>query len=262
MNDLNYKIIFVDIDWTILDHEIHDWDYQSIEVLKELQKRGVLVYLNTARPYDSVVRTGILNVFVPDGMICTSGGVAFVNDKLLYANVFPEEAVRIIERVANKHHLVLELSTTRERYFTAKPNQYVHNYFSVFAEVYTDVRKYQNKDVSAILLFAPEKYDEVIKKEIPEYMDYLRFTDYGVDIGYERIDKGEAISKVLKHLNIDRKHAIAAGDSDFDIPMFEEVGLSIAMENGHHQAKETATIVCDPISEHGLGTALKAIFNI
>ena len=32
--DNKYKIIFVDIDWTILDHHKHDWDYESIDVLK------------------------------------------------------------------------------------------------------------------------------------------------------------------------------------------------------------------------------------
>ena len=113
MNALPYKIIFVDIDWTILDHNIHDWDYQSIDVLKELQRRGVLVYINTARPYDSVIRTGILDVFVPDGMVCTGGGVTFIGDELLYENVFPEEAVRIIEKVANKHHLTLVVDNSR-----------------------------------------------------------------------------------------------------------------------------------------------------
>ena len=260
MYNTDYKIIFVDIDWTILDHNIHDWDYESIDVLKELQKNGVLVYLNTARPYDSIWHTGLLTFFKPDGIICTNGCVVFIKDELLYANTFPEDIVRTIEKVANKHHLVLELSTNKERYFTAKPNKYVHHYFSVFAEVIPEVRKYQNKEVSAILLFAPEKYDEVLRKEIPDCMDLYRFDTNGVDIGYRRIDKGQAIEKVLKHLGISKNQAIAAGDSDGDLPMFKEVGLSIAMGNGSDWAREQATIVCDPISEHGLGTALKTIF--
>ena len=63
MYNKDYKIIFVDIDWTILDHEIHDWDYYTIDVLKNLQKDGILIYLNTARPYDSIVHTGLFNIF-------------------------------------------------------------------------------------------------------------------------------------------------------------------------------------------------------
>ena len=64
-----YKIIFVDIDWTILDHDLHDWHYLSIDALKEAQKKGILVYLNTARPYDSIVHTGLFNIFKPDGIV-------------------------------------------------------------------------------------------------------------------------------------------------------------------------------------------------
>ncbi len=257
---MQYQIIFVDIDWTILDHNIHDWDFYTIEVLKRLQRNGVLVYLNTARPYDSILSTGLFDIFDPDGVVCTNGGVTFIKDKLLFSNIIPEDIVHEIERIANRHHLVIELSTNKERYFTAKPNRYVDNYFKVYAETIPDVRKYQNKEVSAILLFAPEKYDEILKKEFPKEMNYLRFDTHGVDVGYYKNTKGDAIVKVLKHLHIDKEHAIGAGDSFDDISMFKEVGLSIAMANGTDDAKQAADVVCVPIGEHGLGKELEKIF--
>ena len=252
-----YKIAFVDIDWTILNHNIRDWDYESLDALKAAQQRGVLVYLCTARPYDSVYHTGIFDVFNPDGVICTNGGVCFIKDKLLFANTIPEDVVREVERIANKHHLVLELATAKERHLTAKFNKYVDNYFKVFWEVVPEVKKYQNKDVSAILLFAPEKYDEKLKKELPKEIDYLRYDSHGVDLGYYRYTKGDGVKKVLKHLNINKEYAIGIGDSNDDISMFEEVGLSIAMGNGSEQAKQSAILVAPDISEHGL----KVIFE-
>ena len=157
-----------------------------------------------------------------------------------------------MERVANKHHLVLELSTNKDRYFTAKVNDYVRNYFMVYKEVQPDIRKYQNKEVSAILLFAPEKYDEKLKKEFPKEMNFLRFDTHGVDVGYFQNTKGRAIKRVLEHLSIDKEEAIGIGDSFDDISMFEEVGLSIAMGNGTEDAKAAATIVAPSISDHGI----------
>ena len=65
---MKYQIIFVDIDWTILDHNKGDFDYDSINKLIELQKEGLLVFLNTARPYDSIYHTGLLKLFHPDGI--------------------------------------------------------------------------------------------------------------------------------------------------------------------------------------------------
>lgn len=257
----DYRIIFVDIDWTILDHEIHDWDYHSIDNLKQLQQKGLLVYLCTARPYDSIVHTGLFDFFKPDGIICTNGGVAFVGEELLFANIIPEDIVRTIEKIANKHHLVLELSTNKERHFTAKANEYVHRYFSVFNEVIPGIKKYSNKEVSAILLFAPEKYDEILKKEFPKEMTLFRFDNYGVDVGLFKNNKGSAIERVLKHLNIDKQYSIGVGDSFDDIAMFKNVGLSIAMGNGTAEAKANADIVCEPISNHGLSKTLHEIFK-
>ncbi len=254
---MKFRIAFIDIDWTILDHDIHDWDYQSIDVLKELQEKGMLVYLCTARPYDSIVHTGLFDIFHPDGVICTNGGVTFVGEKLLFANIIPEETVREIEKIANKHHLVLELSTNKERYFTAKANVYVHRYFSVFNEVIPEIRRYENKGVSAILLFAPDKYDEVLKKEFPKEMTLFRFDTCGVDVGLYKNTKGSAIIKVLKHLGIDKEESVGAGDSFDDISMFKEVGVSICMGNGTDEAKAEADIISPKISEHGLGQILK-----
>ena len=259
-NKNSYRIIFVDIDWTILDHNKHDWDYVSINFLNELQKQGLLVYLCTARPYDSILHTGIFNILKPDGVICTNGGVGFIKDELLFANIIPEDIVRSIEKTANKHHLVLEISTSKGRHFTAKANKYVHQYFSVYAEVIPEIRKYENKDVSAILLFAPEKYDEILKREFPKEMSLLRFDTCGVDVGYFKNTKGDGIKKVLNHLNINKDNAIGIGDSFDDISMFKEVGLSIAMGNGSDDAKENANIVAPSISENGLYKSLKDVF--
>ena len=256
---MKYRIAFIDIDWTILDHDIHDWDYESLDVLRELQRAGLLIYLCTARPYDSIVHTGLLNIFHPDGIICTNGGVTFVGDKLLFANTIPEEIVRDIERISNKHGLVLELSTNKERYFTRKANGYVHRYFSVYSETIPEIRRYEDKEVSAILLFAPVKYDEILKKEFPKEMNLFRFDDYGVDVGFYKNTKGGAIKKVLEHLNINKSESIGAGDSFDDISMFKEVGVSICMGNGTDEAKVEADIVSEPISKHGLGKILKEL---
>ena len=255
-----FKIIFVDIDWTILDHNIRDWDYESINELKRIQKKGVLVYLCTARPFASVLHTGLFDIFKPDGVVCTNGGVAFVGEDLLFANIIPEEYVRQIEKICNKHHLVIELCTNKDRYFSTKPNGYVEKYFLVYREVVPIVKKYHNKNVSSILLFAPEKYDEVLKKEFPSEMNLFRFDTYGVDVGLFRNTKGGGIKRVLEHLNIETKYAIGVGDSFDDISMFENVGLSIAMGNGTDEAKAAADVVSDTIGNHGLAIELKKLF--
>ena len=251
------KIIFVDIDWTILDHHLHDWDYPSLDGLKIAQKNGILVYLCTARPYDSIVHTGIFSIFNPDGVICTNGGVAFIKDELLFANIIPSDIVREIEKISHRHRLVLELATDKERYFTSKPNTWVKKYFSSYSETVPTIIRYHNDDVTSILLFAPEKHDEKLMKEYPPQIRYVRFDDYGVDLCYHQNDKGSAIKRVLKHLNIPAEQSMSFGDDHGDIPMFLSTGISVAMGNGKPKAKESATFCTSDIGEHGVYQALK-----
>ncbi len=251
-----YKIIFVDIDWTILNHHIHDWDYKSLDALKKAQENGILIYLCTARPYDSVVHTGLLNLMTPNGIICTNGGVAFVNDEVLFSNEIPVDIVEKVKNVANNRDLVVEMSTDRGRYFTAETNKWVLEYFKSYAETIPPVIKDQSGNVSAMLLFAPEYMDEEIIKELPDEIRYFRFDLYGVDLCYYSNSKGVAITKVLDHLNIKKEESIGIGDDYGDIPMFEAVGTSIAMGNGKEDVKKIATYICPSIDDNGISVIL------
>ena len=253
------KIIFVDIDWTILNHKIHDWDYESLDALKQAQQKGILIYLCTARPYDSIVHTGILDLITPDGIISTNGGVAFVKDKVLFSNEIPENIVKTVENIANRHDLVVEMSTDRGRYFTAPQNKWVDEYFKSYAETIPPVIKDQTGNVSAMLLFAPKEMDDELIAELPSEIRYFRFDLYGVDLCYFENTKGAGIKRVLEHLKLKKEQSMGIGDDYGDIPMFEEVGISIAMGNGKDEAKQKATYIADTIHEHGIAKIFKEL---
>lgn len=253
----DYKIAFIDIDWTILNHKDgHYFDMESINAIKKAQEDGLLVIFATARTYASSKLTGLLDLIKPDGMICTNGNVIFVNDELLDALNIPEHIVKSVLKVANRHHVVLEFASLQEKYFTSKINQYVKNYLSIYYEGLVEVRKNATKDVTEILAFIPEKYDEILIKELPNDLTYYRYDTYGVNISYKHSNKGEAVKKVLAKLNIKKEEAIAIGDSLDDVSMFNEVETSIAMGNAKEEVKEKATIVTKSIDEHGVSTII------
>ena len=254
----DYKIAFIDIDWTILNHhDGHAFDMPSIEAIKKAQEQGLLVYICTARTYASAKMTGIFEYIKPDGIICNNGNIVFVNDTLLEAKTIPEEIVKKLLKAANRHHVVLQFAGITDRYFTSKINQYVKNYLSIYYEGEIEVRKNATKDVSEILAFIPEKYDEKLIKELPTEVNYYRYDTYGVNISYAQNTKGNAVKKVLERLNINKENALAIGDSEDDISMLESVGTSIAMGNAKTDlVKEKATIVTETIDDHGVSTII------
>ena len=113
----DYKIAFIDIDWTILNHhDGHAFDMPSIEAIKKAQEQGLLVYICTARTYASAKMTGIFEHIKPDGIICNNGNIVFVNDTLLEAKTIPEEIVKKVLKAANRHHVVLQFAGITDRY--------------------------------------------------------------------------------------------------------------------------------------------------
>lgn len=256
-----FKIAFIDIDWTILDHTTKDWDYPSLDAIKKLQEMGVLIVFATARSYASVTGTGLFNQIKPDGMITNNGGLTFFKDEIIYKNTYPEDLVKKILDTANKHHVVLQFATIKDRHFTMEPNDYVRNYYSVYYEEWPPVLRNSIKDVSEIIAYIPEEYDELMLNELPEGLRYYRYDTYGVNISVFQNKKGDAVIKLLNYLKIDRENAIAFGDSQDDISMFEEVGFSVAMGNSKDDSvKEKATIVADTISNHGVATIIANLF--
>ncbi len=251
------KIIFVDIDWTLLDHCAHDFDYVSIEGLKKAQENGVLVYLNTARPYESVNQIELLKKFKPDGLICTNGGLIFSNDRVIMKNIIPSNFVSKVLEVCNKKHLEVEYGTIKDRYFSVPSNKYVTRYFQTFNEKPCPVKEYTGEEVTSLLLMCPKRFDKRLLKRIPKELDYFRFHPYGVDIRYIRNDKGKAIDFVLKYHNLSYDNALSIGDDMQDIFMFEKTKYSAAMGNGLEEVKKAATYIAKPISENGVLDALK-----
>ena len=77
----DYQIAFIDIDWTILDHNTKDWDYPSLEAIKKLQQMGVLIVFATARSYASVVGTDLFNLIIGGSAI---GILAYILTGCIY----------------------------------------------------------------------------------------------------------------------------------------------------------------------------------
>lgn len=251
------KIIFVDIDWTILDHNKHDFDYESLDALRNAQSKGIMVYLCTARPYESILQIHLLDIFTPDGIICTNGGVIFYNDKLIKQNVIPSEMTAKTIQICNKYKLEIEYGTARDRFFSIPSNKYVTRYFATFNEKECPVKKYDGEEVTSLLLMCPKRFDKRLLKKLPKELDYFRFDNYGVDIRYERNDKGQAISYVLNYHKLSFDNALSLGDDFQDIFMFKATRYSAYIGEGKDEVRNAASFESKTIADHGVKFALE-----
>lgn len=253
-----YQIIFVDLDWTLLNHRTHDFDYESIKALNKAHDRGISVFICTARPYQSLELTGILNHLKVDGLVTTNGAVVIFNDQVIYSKNFKKEDLLKIIEVSHKHGFTLELASEKDRFFTKSgDNEYVESFFKIFAEKKPEIRNYTDENISEVLLFSPEEYDSILLKEYPKGINIYRFFPSASDLNYSPTNKDEGIKKALKYLKISKRKAIGIGDDIGDIPMFKAVNLSIAMGNAKEKAKKKAKFTTKNIDESGVKYALE-----
>lgn len=258
MKNKDIKILFVDIDWTILDHSDgkHVFDKKSIQALKKAQKNGVLVYLATARPYHSVKCTGLLDMFEPDGMVCSNGAVAFHNDVLIHNDSFDKEDVKRIIEVCNQHNICLQLCSEKDRWLSLNPDKYVKSYFDWFFETKPEVRLYNNESVNGIIIFASDEFKWIFESYFSKF-HYFKFFEYGYDIRHHEINKIDGLNRVLQYLNIEPSNALAIGDDGGDIGMFKVCGYSAAMGTSNDDVKSYAKYIAKSVSKHGVKDALK-----
>ncbi|MBR0294641.1 MAG: 4-alpha-glucanotransferase [Bacilli bacterium] len=252
------KIIFVDIDCTILDHSYRPprFDMDSINALKAAQKKGVKVFLATARAFHSVEQIKLLDLIKPDGMVLANGGIVIYEDKIIYENVFENEFFYPLCEAVLSLGLTLEASEPYSRFLISEPTPLVDELFASFHEETPPVMDYHNHKIITAMLFAHPEDDEKIKAIIPKELSYYRFHNAGVDIVQKPNHKGIGVKFVLDYLNISKDEAMCFGDDYGDISMFNEVKYAIAMGNARDEVKGQAYHVTNHVSKCGVKAAL------
>lgn len=252
------KIIFFDIDWTLYDHKNQCFNMPSIELINSLQKRGIKIFLCTARPYHSALHLGTFELLKPDGYIVSNGGAVVVeNNKVIKSSFFKKEDMDKIYQLTVDRNLAIECVDVFDRYLLTEKTKEIDILFSSFKEIIPPFRKYDGFPALAALLFAGEEHDEYFINNLPKNIVYKRFADYGVDIVPEEREKGNAIKCVLDYYNIPKECSMAFGDDFQDISMFNNVGISICLGNGKEEVKKHATFVTEEIWNDGVKLALE-----
>lgn len=93
---MNHKLLFIDIDGTLFDHEKDTIAESAKEAILSAKSKGHKIFLSTGRPYADIDKE-ILD-FPLDGMIVSCGAVVYVENKPIYCKTYPqEELINLIQ---------------------------------------------------------------------------------------------------------------------------------------------------------------------
>lgn len=244
------KIIFFDIDGTLIDPQTGRISEKTAHALKQLQEKGIKRCIVTGRPPASLPDFGDLRF---DMMSTFNGSFCYTDTEIIYSNPIGPEDVRIVLQNAAALGRPVSIAV-RDRLAANGIDQDLADYYRVAdleLTVAEDFDKTCREDIYQIMLGCTEAEHAAIIRGAENVKIAISW-ERAVDVIPLTGGKGTAIRRILAHYHLDPAEALAFGDSHNDVEMLQAVGTGIAMGNATPQLKTVADQVCGSVSEDGI----------
>lgn len=276
------RIIFLDVDGTILEHGQHIAP-RTGDAIRAARAAGHLVYLSTGRAasdiHPLVAEIGF------DGAITNSGALVTDGDAVIVDRPLSPAATERLLTVLRGRGIPFFLQTHEGVFASDDMSELMRVYAQALRErdaAAGDVRPEDSLAGLANRTFPPvEEADlahvakAVFVADRPDGVEVLR-TDLGDgflvvpgsmplpggsngEINEQGTTKGSAIELLLDHLGLDAADAIAVGDSWNDVEMFQVCGVSVAMGNAQPELKTLADFVTTDVLDDGIWNAFERL---
>lgn len=270
------KIIFLDVDGTLMDYENH-LPASAVEAVRRARENGHRVYICTGRSkaevYPELWDIGL------DGMI--GGNGCYVEDHgqvILHRTVSPEQCRRVVDWLHGRG-LAFYLECNSGLYASEDFEEAARDSIRRYAKSKGANGPLTVRSVFPDMIFGGELYRDDLNKVsfvLSDYQDYLdakaAFPDLKAgtwggkgeealfgDLGVKDIDKAVAVEALVRHLHASMEDTIAFGDAKVDIPMLECCAFGVAMGNGGPEIKAMADYVAGDVEADGLYQAFEAL---
>lgn len=244
------KIIFFDIDGTLIDMRTKRISEKMLETLIRLKQQGILLCIATGR---SPVSLPHFEGVEFDAFLTFNGSYCFNKHQTIFSNPIPAEDVQTIIRNAAAIGRPVSLAT-RERLAANGQDADLREYYS-FAhlelETAEDFEEVAAEEIYQVMLGCVEAEYPAVMKDV-HHAKIAAWWDRAVDIIPSDGGKGIGVEKILEYYQLDRSQALAFGDGNNDIEMLQAVGTGVAMENASPQLKAAADAVCGHVAQDGI----------
>ena len=255
------KIVFSDIDGTVLNSNHHVLPSTTKAVKKLLQKDIPFVLVSARMPEAIKTITDEMNVKIP---IISYGGALVLDEEkntLYDKKITAIDTMNMIEKIKS-----LWADKVVINYYTDN-NWYVEDTENKAVKREENITKVKSKQApfnqlikdnilpnKLLCMTEPpicEKMEKVLKDMFPE-LKIMRSSPILLEIMDKSVSKADGIKIMLNHFNLDRKQSIAFGDNYNDVDMLDFVGLGVAMNNAPEGVKKMTNDVTDDNDHDGI----------
>lgn len=256
------KVIFFDIDGTLLREDTHTVPASTKKALKKAQNLGHLLFINTGRPFVSI--DNFIKELNFDGYICGCGTYIIYKDKVLLNKKLGHAlCCKVVKRLREcKIDAVLEGHD--ELYYDLDEN-IRSEYLKGLKKRHTETNLYKGKNFDdenihfdKLTIFGDKESDfSSFKETFNNVFDFIHRGENFYELVPLNYSKASGIKFIEDYLSIPHENTYAIGDSTNDLSMLRYVKNSIAMGNSSKELFHQVSFVTKDIQDDGIEYALK-----
>ena len=246
--------IFLDIDGTLLPPG-GVVSKENIRAMKEAINRGHYIFINTGRSYDYVPED-IKNKLPLSGVVAALGANIVFENKVIKSVVIGKQDLKKIYRIIEKTDVSCIYEGENMSVWQGADSKKVWSQ-AVDDLILSSESEFDTKFAAARISKAsvlPKPSDEAIKAI--KKMFYVIEMPHYIEVVTKGCTKGVGMLETVEMLGIKHENCIAMGDSENDLDMLREAGISVAMGNAPQNIKEVCDFVSLPCEKSGVAYAI------
>ena len=244
------KIIFFDIDGTLIDLEKKQVSKTTLEMLKKLKANGIKICIATGRCPVSLPKFQDVTF---DAYLTFNGSYCYDSSEIIFSNPICKGDVQKVIRNAKAIGRPVSIAT-KDRLAANGWDRDLADYYSIAKEELVPAEDFElvsQQEIYQIMIGCRKEEHTAILDGVTE-AKITAWWDRAVDIIPANGGKGIGIQKILEYYGFSKKEAMAFGDGNNDIEMLKTVGIGVAMENASSSLKEIASDQCGHVAKDGI----------
>ena len=257
---MNKKLIFFDIDGTLLDEQSGSVPASTIESIEKAQKNGHLCFINTGRPISTIDK--VITDLPFDGYVCGCGTYIEYQQKILFHTELDFELRKKVIQSIDQYQVDAMLEGKSGVYFSQHlKHPFIQAIKKKYQDLHFQVHSFSShEDVpfdKLTVWYQPDTQIEAFKKALEnDFLIIQRDIDF-LEIVPLPYSKATGIQYLIDHLGYTLKDTISMGDSLNDLPMLTYTHESVAMGNSHPLLLDQVTYITTPVIQDGIQHALE-----
>ncbi|USK86285.1 HAD family hydrolase [Peribacillus asahii] len=278
------SFIAIDLDGTLLNDQ-NEISEENIKAIQYAEDRGFEVVISTGRAYFDVQaiceKAGIAPFVIgTNGATihsknktcvssvtltkdCVETIIQWLDERNYYYEVFTDKAIYTLKK--GREHFYNEIQRLKRADLDADMKELVEvaerqfdQFGYVLVENYYDILKQEEEFYNILVCSFDKKELEEARSQFKKFDELMVVSsaDHNIEITSKRASKGMALEKLACLMNKSLDQAMAIGDSNNDLSMFQKVTYSVAMGNAKDVIKAACTTTTLKNNENGVAHAI------